>query len=55
MLDVIFAGVTGLVLAVLLSRPPKPASPRKDARATSATPEPAATAARGPRAKSKWD
>lgn len=54
MLDVVLAGVTGVILAIVLSQPAKPAAPDKDAAVP--TPEvPPSPAVRAGRAKGKWD
>ena len=53
MLDIVFAGVTGVVLAVVLSQPPKVVPP--PAPEEPAPKQPPAGANRGKRVKSKWD
>ena len=55
MLDVVLAGVTGLVLAVLLSRPQKPPAPDKDPDAPAPAADTSTSAERARRIKSKWD
>jgi len=55
MLDIVLAGVTGLVLAVLLSQPARPRTPDQQPDESATAPKAATSTTRAKRAKSKWD
>jgi hypothetical protein len=55
MLDIVLAGVTGLVLAVLLSQPARPPAPDQQPEEPAAAPKASTSGSGAKRAKSKWD